>query len=383
MPPRRKRIQKGVKEIEQEVPESEVAEPTVKPKRVRSTRRTPAINEQSSPEPTKEEVNGQDQTVNTFDCGTTSEDITPKEVSVASEFAKENDPPREPPGGVSGNSRKRPWHLLASAKDSPAPKAKKPNIEAFSLTTIPDLSKNTSNTRGISSEPSVLVPKRDTNTSSKTIKRFSSQQSSSDNEEIVNRYQKLRELRETRAEELLREYRTKAEVRFKAADELFRELTNQKQNTDLEELDQLEELKQKVDTVEALLENANEEIQVLNAKLQANNNNTKNANKLSLGLISDMSGLVVTNVTHDDTQTTYNCLHSGRNGNFQYLLGVAGDDITFTPQLDPIKDEYLISVLPEYFTEPLSFTRDAVRSTYNILTWFYTNKDDPVQLENL
>ncbi|ANB14391.1 hypothetical protein AWJ20_1979 [Sugiyamaella lignohabitans] len=192
--------------------------------------------------------------------------------------------------------------------------------------------------------------------------------------ELAVKFEKLRDLRETKAEELLNEFKLAAEARFQASDELIRELRlheeKNQHSQDQELVDAniaLQNLQQNVANLNSDLEAANEEISLLKAKLEAKENQqSQNMSNLALGICSDLSGLVILKVLNEEDEYTYECVQSGRNGVFRYNLSVAksdskeeSHDITFTPLLTE-KDEHLTSLLPDYFTEPLSFTREAV-----------------------
>lgn len=186
----------------------------------------------------------------------------------------------------------------------------------------------------------------------------------------VRKYHRLKEIRETGPEKALREYKNAVQARLQAADALFRELSTNGHLEDAKDYEEeLEDLRENVDHLTNELQTAAEEIKMLKAKLYAaekpRSEENDHKDKLALSLSADLSGLVIQNVEIEEDVITYKCLQKGRNGVFQYNLSLVNSDadqqeVTFTPVLDAEKDAELISLLPDYFSEPLSFTRDAV-----------------------
>ena len=135
--------------------------------------------------------------------------------------------------------------------------------------------------------------------------------------------------------------------------------------------------------------------------------------QLKEDMFSDLSGLIIRDVKVESgsvavaslsgarpvdssgNKIVYDCLQTGRNGGalyiyftclyaviafyclhfriaFHYKLSISRDqpsggsgtsddvEIMFIPLLDEKRDELLLSLLPDYFTEPLSFMRSAV-----------------------
>lgn len=200
--------------------------------------------------------------------------------------------------------------------------------------------------------------------------------------EIAERYARLRDLRETQVEQELREYKAAAQERIDATEELLNILRDQKSQ-------EVVELQENIDNLQGDLQAAHEEIDVLRAKLRAHEDGAKDETKLALGLCSDMSGVAFKSITTTKDETAFEILQSGRNGTFHYTLATSTDDegasvIRFTPLLDDTDDE-LVSYLPEYFTESLTFARDAVSSLYSIfvLVQLMLTADPAVFLEDM
>lgn len=227
------------------------------------------------------------------------------------------------------------------------------------------------------------LPKKTKPITSATPSISSSTISLSQYKDLESRYQKLKDLKETRAEQALRDYKQASEKRFKAQNELFKQL-NEKYNQEIKKNEQapapspavarnsygndVDYLKESIDVLTANLESATDEITVLKARLQASNSSSAQSNKdsavQSLVISSELSGLVIKGVVEKEGTLTFDCIQSGRNGVFHYTLSLPkkqsdGDEVTFIPLIDQ-KDEHLLSVLPDYFAEPLAFQRSAV-----------------------
>jgi hypothetical protein len=186
--------------------------------------------------------------------------------------------------------------------------------------------------------------------------------------EVAQRYSRLKELRETQPEQELRTYKAAAAERIESVEALLSALKDQK-------LEEISELHENIDDLRGELQAAQDEIAVLRAKLRAQEENAKDETKLALGLCSDMSGIAFQKVTSAKDETTFDILQSGRNGMFHYSLVTTEDEdgveaIRYTPLLDDA-DEELVACLPEYFTESLTFSRDAVSTSCQSTTAGY------------
>ena len=85
-------------------------------------------------------------------------------------------------------------------------------------------------------------------------------------------------------------------------------------------------------------------------------------------------------------QRVYDCIQTGKNGTLHFKLTTPvtmvndEDEITFTPHLDPERDEKILSLLPEYLTEEITFARqNATRFYLKLLGVVLRNETDRQQ----
>ncbi|KAK9468748.1 chromosome segregation protein Csm1/Pcs1-domain-containing protein [Lipomyces arxii] len=182
------------------------------------------------------------------------------------------------------------------------------------------------------------------------------------------RFAKLAELRETKAEQLLKSYRVSAQQRFAASDSLIENLKIQieqkeKMIADMEsrtkDADQTQE---RAEELEATIARLQQENTILQSKVLAKSSTS--SLKLREELFADLSGLIIRDVKTEDNKIIYDCLQTGRNGAFHYKLLVPNTndedtEVTFVPLLEENRDRLLMKVLPDYFTEPLTFPRSS------------------------
>ncbi|KAK9248766.1 chromosome segregation protein Csm1/Pcs1-domain-containing protein [Lipomyces tetrasporus] len=213
------------------------------------------------------------------------------------------------------------------------------------------------------------------------------------------RFAQLSELRETVAEAALSSYRESAERRYAAADELITTLRDElrERSKQIKEMSSRVEEAAKVEgdleELEKTAEKLRQENAVLQSKLLARGStvaatgSSSAVPQLKEDLFSDLSGLIIRDVRVEDDKTVYDCLQTGRNGAFHYKMsiprnttdaglahgsatanGIGGGyedtEITFVPMLDDKRDALLMSLLPDYFTEPLTFMRSAAAQCY-------------------
>lgn len=83
-------------------------------------------------------------------------------------------------------------------------------------------------------------------------------------------------------------------------------------------------------------------------------------------LYGDLTALTVLGVKVFPDQPNlrvYDCIQTGKNGTLHFKLTTPvmmvddEDEITFTPHLDPQRDAKILSLLPEYLTEEITFAR--------------------------
>lgn len=187
--------------------------------------------------------------------------------------------------------------------------------------------------------------------------------------ELEQKFHRLKNLRETEVEKAFREYREAAEKRDKAHGKMLQELSDRmdqevQRATANNDAGNSEELSEEIESLQSELEEANNEIRRLQAKL-AQSSNTGDSEK-SLYLCSDLSGLTIQKVETTEEGLVYDCLQNGRFGVLHYTLtdpqDENADEITYTPQADNSED--ILSQLPDYFLEPLSFSREAAAQFY-------------------
>ncbi|KAK9239810.1 chromosome segregation protein Csm1/Pcs1-domain-containing protein [Lipomyces kononenkoae] len=216
---------------------------------------------------------------------------------------------------------------------------------------------------------------------------------------LQTRFSRLSELRETTAEAALSSYRDSAERRYAAADELITTL-----RTELSErsnqikmmssrVEEATNADRELDELEKTVQKLRQENAVLQSKLVARvapvagTGSSATIAQLKEDLFSDLSGLIIRDVRVEQDKTVYDCLQTGRNGAFHYKIsiprnsndgalphgsatangsggGYEDTEITFVPMLDEKRDAFLMSLLPDYFTEPLTFMRSAAAQCY-------------------
>ena len=97
-------------------------------------------------------------------------------------------------------------------------------------------------------------------------------------------------------------------------------------------------------------------------------------------LYSDLTGLIIRGVKRSESgdEDVFDCLQTGRNGTLHFKLAVdvkpeegggggGGSDVHchYTPQLDPGRDRALISALPSYLTDEISFPQAQAGKFYS------------------
>lgn len=220
-----------------------------------------------------------------------------------------------------------------------------------------------------------------------TFKRLLAQ-----HEELKTRFSKLANLRETAAEAALASYRSSAERRFAAADELISELRKelsdrtlkikQMQSAVIESSENSETVMKLNTTIQKLSQENNMlRTKFLSTSSSGNGQPSTPIDKLKEDIISDLTGLIVRDVRKEGDNVVFDCLQAGRNGAFHYKLlipdagntsgsnsinGARYDDsaITLVPMIDEKRDALLLSLLPDYFTESLTFMRNATAQCY-------------------
>ncbi|KAF8441826.1 chromosome segregation protein Csm1/Pcs1-domain-containing protein [Terfezia claveryi] len=90
-------------------------------------------------------------------------------------------------------------------------------------------------------------------------------------------------------------------------------------------------------------------------------------------LYGDLTALTVLGVKifpDQPHQRVYDCIQTGKNGTLHFKLTTPvtmqseEDEITFTPHLDPKRDAKILSLLPEYLTEEITFARQNATRFY-------------------
>ncbi|KAK9327070.1 chromosome segregation protein Csm1/Pcs1-domain-containing protein [Lipomyces starkeyi] len=215
---------------------------------------------------------------------------------------------------------------------------------------------------------------------------------------LQTRFSRLSELRETTAEAALSSYRESAERRYAAADELITTLRAElgERSKQIKEMssrvEEATKADHELDELERTVQKLRQENAILQSKLLARgavaaSGGSSAIAQLKEDLFSDLSGLIIRDVRVEDDKTVYDCLQTGRNGAFHYKIsiprnapeaglahgsatangsggGYEDTEITFVPMLDDKRDALLMSLLPDYFTEPLTFMRSAAAQCY-------------------
>ncbi|KAK9367263.1 chromosome segregation protein Csm1/Pcs1-domain-containing protein [Lipomyces kononenkoae] len=216
---------------------------------------------------------------------------------------------------------------------------------------------------------------------------------------LQTRFSQLSELRETTAEAALSSYRESAERRYAAADDLIAtlraELSERSNQIKMmsSRVEEATNADRELDELEKAVQKLQQENAVLQSKLLARGAPVAGAGgsaaiaQLKEDLFSDLSGLIIRDVRVEQDKTLYDCLQTGRNGAFHYKIsiprnpndgglphgsatangsggGYEDTEITFVPMLDDKRDAFLMSLLPDYFTEPLTFMRSAAAQCY-------------------
>ncbi|KAL9103170.1 MAG: hypothetical protein Q9163_001775 [Psora crenata] len=87
--------------------------------------------------------------------------------------------------------------------------------------------------------------------------------------------------------------------------------------------------------------------------------------QLKEDLYSDLTGLILRGVDIGTNVDTYDCIQTGRNGTLHFKLAIAKEtddsyentEFQYAPRLDSNRDRDLITLLPEYLTEEITFSR--------------------------
>ncbi|KAK7208452.1 chromosome segregation protein Csm1/Pcs1-domain-containing protein [Myxozyma melibiosi] len=206
-------------------------------------------------------------------------------------------------------------------------------------------------------------------------------------ESLKAKFSKLSNLRETAAEAALTSYKSSAERRFAAADELITELRGEllersrkikQMESAVKDTSASEETVAKLNTT---IQKLSQENSMLKAKFLTTSNTASSGghpttpiDKLKEDIISDLTGLIVRDVRKDGENVVFDCLQAGRNGAFHYKLLIPDADsgsgryddsaVTLVPMIDEKRDALLLSLLPDYFTESLTFMRNATAQCY-------------------
>ncbi|KAG6019683.1 hypothetical protein E4U41_003136 [Claviceps citrina] len=100
-------------------------------------------------------------------------------------------------------------------------------------------------------------------------------------------------------------------------------------------------------------------------------------------LYGDLTGLIVRGVSQIDSANVFDCIQTGRNGTLHFKLALeAGEDpenydeiqFTYKPQLDRERDRDLMTILPDYLVEEITFTRTQASKFYNRLNKSLTER---------
>ncbi|CAG8461861.1 6451_t:CDS:2 [Acaulospora morrowiae] len=78
-----------------------------------------------------------------------------------------------------------------------------------------------------------------------------------------------------------------------------------------------------------------------------------------INLYQEMSNLLIQNVKLvSQNESSFTCIHSGRNGSLVFKLSIKDDDYIYEPSIDPERDACLINILPDYLSEEIIFKKE-------------------------
>jgi hypothetical protein len=264
---------------------------------------------------------------------------------------------------------------VSETKQSTPSKKLKPNLEPEATPLVPLTKQNRKRPASLGTSPerrnkiSKLNGTTDQIKARKQSAKDTSPAPTAGYKELEQQFNRLKNLRETEVEKTFREYREAAEKRDQAHGKMLQELRDRmdqevQRAAANNDSGNSEELNEEIESLQSDLEEANNEIRRLQAKL-AQTSNTGDSEQ-SLSLCSDLSGLTIQKVEPTEEGLVYDCLQNGRYGVLHYTLtdpqDENTDEITYTPQADNTED--ILSQLPDYFLEPLSFSREAASQFY-------------------
>ncbi|KAL6717057.1 hypothetical protein ACLMJK_004971 [Lecanora helva] len=105
--------------------------------------------------------------------------------------------------------------------------------------------------------------------------------------------------------------------------------------------------------------------------------------QLKEDLYCDLTGLILRGIERGEGFDTYDCLQTGPNGTLHFKLGVPKEgeggydnaaEFHYTPRLDSDRDRDLITLLPEYLTEEIEFSRTNAAMFYSRIVNCLTRK---------
>ncbi|KAG6196018.1 hypothetical protein E4U35_008113 [Claviceps purpurea] len=100
-------------------------------------------------------------------------------------------------------------------------------------------------------------------------------------------------------------------------------------------------------------------------------------------LYGDLTGLIIRGTSQIDHEIVFDCIQTGRNGTLHFRLALeAGEDpenyheiqFTYRPQLDSERDRELMTILPDYLVEEITFTRTQASNFYGKLNKSLTER---------
>ncbi|KAG6058484.1 hypothetical protein E4U32_004597 [Claviceps aff. humidiphila group G2b] len=100
-------------------------------------------------------------------------------------------------------------------------------------------------------------------------------------------------------------------------------------------------------------------------------------------LYGDLTGLIIRGTSQIDHEIVFDCIQTGRNGTLHFRLALeAGEDpekyneiqFTYRPQLDGERDRELMTILPDYLVEEITFTRTQASNFYGKLNKSLTER---------
>ncbi|OLL24222.1 Monopolin complex subunit pcs1 [Neolecta irregularis DAH-3] len=201
---------------------------------------------------------------------------------------------------------------------------------------------------------------------------------------MENRYNTLKQLKETETEKNFAKYKKLSEQRFQASDEVIKSLEAQvvsksavtediktAKKASKAEKAEIQNLQNQVSSLREELLQTKNTLQIATAKLanRKENNGSTGLSGFKEDLYADLTGLIIRDVKHSPEKTIYDCIQTGRNRTIHFKLSLNNttNQTEYVPLLDTNRDKQLIDLLPDYLVEEIQFDRDQAGSFFHRL----------------